>query len=338
MGPLYQQAVDFVLDNASLIPSDPRFRQLATVAAGEIATLAYADARSSIWKLFQADTDTQLRVRAVMALGGTAAGDPDIVQGLNRFLDSQNSIFSTGKVPDQQVVAAVIQALGKIGDPSSFPVLFTAMNRGYPDQVTTAARNSLLTLKGDFKEMVTGVLKAGLIAEKPAALSMAMETDRLTPEQKGQVAEYALDVALHSGAADNAGKDVLRGLRFDAARALAQRRWSPASALLIEHLDMTIMEFDRGLADKRYLLEAVAALGAIGTHEAAVRLTQYLVLLNSYTEKGRGFDEQIVLTVLDNLGSLGDKIAFDDLMYTQYLNYSAPVKKAARSALDKLKW
>ncbi len=76
----------------------------------------------------------------------------------------------------------------------------------------------------------------------------------------------------------------------------------------------------------------------MSTHEAAVRLTQYLVLLNSYTEKGRGYDEQVVLTLLDNLGILADKVAFDDLMYTQYLNYSAGVKKAARAALDNLKW
>ena len=76
----------------------------------------------------------------------------------------------------------------------------------------------------------------------------------------------------------------------------------------------------------------------MGTHEAAVRLTQYLVLLNSYTEKGQGYDEQIALAVVSNLGKLGDKAAFDDLIYATYLNYSAQVKKAARQALESLKW
>ncbi len=36
MGPLYQQAVDFVTDNASLIPTDARFNQLAAIAAEQI--------------------------------------------------------------------------------------------------------------------------------------------------------------------------------------------------------------------------------------------------------------------------------------------------------------
>jgi hypothetical protein len=76
----------------------------------------------------------------------------------------------------------------------------------------------------------------------------------------------------------------------------------------------------------------------MNTHDAAARLTQYLVLVNSYTEKNKGFDERIVMAIVANLGALGDKVAFDDLMYTQYLSYSPSVKKAARSALDKLKW
>ncbi|MCK5007173.1 MAG: hypothetical protein KAR73_07275, partial [Spirochaetales bacterium] len=79
-------------------------------------------------------------------------------------------------------------------------------------------------------------------------------------------------------------------------------------------------------------------LGAMGTHEAAVRLTQYLVLLNSYTERLREFDNIIVLAVIENLGSLGDKTAFDDLLYAQYLSYSSEIKKAARDALENLKW
>jgi hypothetical protein len=122
------------------------------------------------------------------------------------------------------------------------------------------------------------------------------------------------------------------------ARILRDRAWQAASPLLIEHLDTTIMETDRGLADKGALLEAIASLGIIGTHEAAVRLTQYLVLLNSYTEKGKGYDEQVAGAVIENLGLLEDKVAFDDLMYTQYLNYSNTIKKAARAALERLRW
>jgi hypothetical protein len=131
---------------------------------------------------------------------------------------------------------------------------------------------------------------------------------------------------------------VLRDIRFQAAAALGARKWSHAIGLLVEHLDMSIGEFDKGLVDRNHLLDAIGNLGATNTHDAAVRLTQLLVLINSYTEKGKAYDDPVVFAVLQNLGALGDKVAFDDLMYTQYLNYSTGVKKAARTALDKLKW
>jgi hypothetical protein len=212
------------------------------------------------------------------------------------------------------------------------------MTLGYSEEMIGIARAALFSLKGDLKDSLLAVVRARPYAEKKAALQMALESDRLSEEQKGQIAELALDIGVRTVAADVPGRTALRELRFAAARALGDRKWSRATSLLIEHLDATIGEYDKGLADRRYLIEAAAALGAAGTHEAAVRLTQYLLLVNSYTEKAKGYDEQVVMAIIAALGRLGDRVAFDDLMYTQYLGYSAPVKKAAREALEKLKW
>ncbi len=338
MGPLFQQAVDFVTDNASLIPTDARFNQLAGIGAEQLGVVGYASARDSVWKLFQAGVDSETLGKAATSLGVLGAGDADTIANLNRYVDSQNVLFASGKTPDMIVVAACFKALGKLGDPRSFPILFSAMNLGYPDKVAAMAKDALMAIKGDFKEMLLGVMKDRPLGEKKLALSMALDSDKLNDEQKAQVAEFALDIGLHSSVSDAASKGVLRDIRFQAAASLGARKWSHASGLLIEHLDMSIGEFDKGLVDRNHLLDAIGTVGATNTHEAAVRLTQFLVLLNSYTEKGKAYDEQIVFSVLLNLGNLGDKVAFDDLMYTQYLNYSAPVKKAARAALDKLKW
>jgi hypothetical protein len=70
-----------------------------------------------------------------------------------------------------------------------------------------------------------------------------------------------------------------------------------------------------------------------------VRLTQYLVQINAYTERVREFDSTIVLAVIENLGQLGDKVAFDDLQYVEYLkSYSPEVLAAARKVRASLKW
>lgn len=338
MGPLYVLAIDFVTDNGSLIATDARFSQLAAIAAEQVGVIKYGPAKASLLKLFQVDSDTQTLSNAATALGIIGAGDAEIVGNLNAYVETQNNLFAGGKQPDIVVLSAVLQALGRLGDPTSFPILFSAMNLGYSDKTTAAARDALLSVKGDFQALLTSVIKDRPLGEKRLALQMALASDKLSSDQKAQVAEFALDVSLHTSAADAATRTGFRDMRFVSARAVGDRTWAPAAPLLIEHLDTTIGEFDRGLVDTNHLLDAIGTLGATGTHDAAVRLTQYLVLINSYTEKGKAYDEKVVLTILAALGDLGDKVAFDDLMYTLYLNYPASVKKAARASLDKLKW
>ena len=336
-GPLYTQAVDYLVDNGTLLPTNQKLRQLAFVAADQSAKTAYVPARRSLLKLFLADSEPQVRIRLADALGIVAVGDSEVISGINRFLYTENSNFAAGNRSDPQVMSAVVRALGKLRDPSSFPALFTAMNIGYSTAISSEARDALLSVKGDLKDCFIGVIESAPILEKRKALEMALQTDSLSNDQKGRVAERALAVALHEAASDQAGKNALRQMRMASAIALGERNQSSATPLLSENLDMTILEFDRGLTDKRSLLEAVSALGSMESHDAAVRLTQFLALINSYTERGKAYDEQVVLTVVGSLGTLSDRVASDDLKYALYLKYPASVLKLAQESLDKLK-
>jgi HEAT repeat protein len=338
LGPLYRQAVDYVLDNFTLIDTDQRFRQLAILAMDYMEAVGYVEGRYSVQKLFGSDDDTGVRIGCLEALGTLARGDEEVIEYLNVWLGNQNTLFQSGKVPDIYVISAAVRSLGRLGDQSSFPVLFTTMILGYTEDINRAAREALFGLSGDLKENMIGILKDSEVAEKKLALQISLETDRLDDQQKGEIAEFAMDVGLHTAAVDNPSRQIARDIRYLAAAALTQRKWSNATDLAVEHFDTVLLEYDRGLTDKRRVVEAVDCLGAMGTHEAAVRLTQYLVLLNSYTERLQEFDNAIVLAVVKNLGRLGDKTAFDDLLYTQYLSYSSEIKKAAKDALENLRW
>ncbi len=93
MGPLFQQAVDFVTDNASLIPTDARFNQLAAIGAEQIGVVGYTAGKDSVWKLFTVTPDSVTLVKAAVALGVVGVGDPDTVTNLNRYVDSQNCVL-----------------------------------------------------------------------------------------------------------------------------------------------------------------------------------------------------------------------------------------------------
>jgi hypothetical protein len=46
----------------------------------------------------------------------------------------------------------------------------------------------------------------------------------------------------------------------------------------------------------------------------------------------------VLLAVIESLGALGDKAAFDNLLYVTYLPYPETITTAARTALAGLKW
>lgn len=338
LGPLYLETLDYVLSNTALIPADGRLRQMVVLAAGQIKESGYTAARYSLWDLFEADQDSLFRVGILNSLGVVGKGDPAIIQELNRWLEAQNIFYISGKKPDFQVLKACIEALAGIGDTSSFPPIFSAVNIGYPSEIATLSKNTLLEIEGDLDQNLKGIIKNQPIADKKMALVMALEHEGLEDDRKAEVAEFAMDIALHMGLTDAGQRAIAREIRFEAAKALMERKWSRATPLAIEHFNATLLEYERGVSTKNSFLEAIATLGSMRSHDAAVRLTQYLVLLNSYSEKGKSGDGQIILAVIVNLGGLGDKIAFDDLMYVGYLNYTSQIKKAARKSLENLKW
>ncbi len=337
LGPLYEKAVQFVLDNQDLLSTDPAMRQLAMQAVRLIGASGYTEAKYELWDLFKVFDDPQVRVQAMESLGLIGKGDQRLIEQINAWLSSQNTLFLTGQKPDLRVLGASIDALGNIGDPSSFPIIFSAMSLSYSDDITARARNAMYEIEGDFKELIIRVLEQNAIREKLAALQLALTEERLTGDEKGQIAEKALEVGLQTTTPDISERAQLREMRYAAVRALTERNWSRATPLMIRHFDITVLEYERGIARKSNFLEAIAGLGSMAAREAAVRLNLYLDLLNTYKEQERPVDEQILLAVIRNLGELGDKLATDNLLYVGYLNYSQTVKNAAREAINNLK-
>lgn len=338
LGPLYLQAVDFVLANHPLLADEPRYRVLAVSALDLLRAAGFSAARDSVWDLFATDGSSEVRAACLRCLGVIARGDPGIVRNINLWLQSQNAALQAGQAPDEAVAAAAVQALSALGDPSSFAILFSTMNLRYSAETTGLAREALQSIPGDYPALFLEVMRNSPLPEKLAALELALGAGRLSESDKGRIAESALEAGLHSAAEDGPSRTAARELRFLAARALSQRTWSKATPLAIEHFDAVLLEYERGQTDRQYFLEAVELLGNCGTHEAAVRLTQYLILLNAYTERLRQSDGEIVLAVIQGLGKLGDKVAFDDLMHVEYLDYSIEIKAAARKVRSSLRW
>ncbi len=337
MGPLYQQAVEFILDNIRTLKDDSAAQELTVLAVNLVGMHNHRPAAGLIWKLFESTETVRIRVAIMSALGTIAEGNAELITRLNTWMAAQNNAMRSGGFVERQVVAECVVTLGKVGNDSSYGLLFSASFLKYSDDITYKATEAMDNLKGDYVESISKVIEQNSPAEKLEALQRASEREGLENSQKAEVAMKALSFGLDSRVSSEENESLLRELRYVAVQKLTELQWSEASDLVIRHFNQTVVEVDRGLSSNSSLLEAVACLGSMGTHEAAVRLSLYLEVLNAYVENGQPVDTQTALAVVSNLGELGDRVAFDYLLYTGYLDYAAPVKRAAREALNKLK-
>jgi len=339
IGELYEFALRFILSNGEYLKDDPDMIALVSAAAKGAGTGGNTASVKSLWDLFLMFPDSRSRSEILGALGSLGKGNNELIGNLNRFLADQNDSFRSGHDQDYPVLGACIAALGALGDTSSFPFLFSAITAGYPQTVTQETLRALESIQGDYKDYLLGVIRNNPFPEKAAAFRIGAYNERLSPAERAELAQAALEVSLNaitntggnSGPAESA-------LRYDAVTVLARFQWTPASPAVIQNFYQVQKDYANGIVPKERLLEAISCLGVMGTSEAAQALALQLGYINSQTEKSGEYDEALVLALVSALGDLGDKSAFDYLLYISYLNYPDKIQAAARDALNRLKW
>lgn len=338
MGPLYEFALNFVLQYEALLSDDPDMVNLAVNASRGLRESAYTNGTDVLWKIFLSCKDSVTRVEALQGLAVLGKGNAVVVDNLNQYILEQNNLHTAGMLPEYPVLSACISALGELGAEQSFPVLFATMITDYPDQIKREAANSLSLLQGDYKAFLMGVIKNNPPQEKLAAFRAALNTIKFSPDDLGELSEAALSITLEPLSFTAAGEAVLAELRYAAVRQITGLKWIRALDLSIKNFYLVQEDYSTGKAEKEYLIDAIKCLGVMASPAAAQNLALYLGLLNSQMERTGQFDEDITMAIIQVLGDVGDKISFDYLLYMSYLSYPETIQNAAKEALAKLKW
>ncbi|MBU8914233.1 MAG: hypothetical protein KOO61_09435 [Spirochaetales bacterium] len=334
LGPLYVQALQYALANSGRLGSDIVLQKIGLLAIEKVGEGLYAPAVTSLWGVFDALDESTTRISVLGVLGDIGEGNAELVLDLNGWVQAQANLFRGGVVPDLQVLNAAVETLGDLGDVSSFPVLLDVQLAQISDRITDMAGGSLRGLAGDYVQLGIQTINRRTISNQLAALNFFLDDPDLDDEDRAVLATGVLSQAVRTATRGGVEQEALQEVRFRAAQELVDIPHEDAADSLIRHFNLTFRSYDRGLITKAWVLDAIAALGNTGSDAAAVRLAQFLDLLNTYTETSRPYDAQISLATVTSLGRLGDLVAYDALFYVTMLNYPASVKDAARSALD----
>jgi hypothetical protein len=338
IGPLYEFALRFALANADILGDDPEMIHLAGVAAKGAGSAGFKETLDTLWEVFSSYRDSRTRVAIFGALEVLGKGNGRVIENLNQYLDSQNKLFHSGTIPDYPALSACVAALAQLGDSSSFPALFAAVTAGYPENITGEIAGALNSIPGNYLRFLLNIILKNPPAEKLAAFKAGISGRRFSPAEQGQLAEAALEQGLSYFPGTAGEIAILSEMRYESALTLTRLRWSRASAQAVRHFYRVQTDFQQGIAPRERFLEAIHCLGAMGTSEAALALGLQLGLYNAQTEKTGGYDEDLTLALVGSLGRIGDKSAFDYLLYISYLPYTDQIQAAAKEALNRLRW
>jgi hypothetical protein len=293
-----------------------------------------------LWELFTIFRDTLSRVEILNALGGLGKDNISIIENLHQYLTGQNNYFRSGMIPDYPTLEACITALGNLGDGSSFPVLFTAMTAGYSQSITEKAAKALEQLGGDYKQYIINVIERNPPVDKLAAFRLGADNAKLTEAERGDLAETALEVSLAYSSGEGAAEAAAEAaaLRYEAVALLSKLKWIRASPLVTQNFYEVLTDYSAGAAPKDRLIESIDCMGAMGNSDAASALALQLGYFNSQTERSGSYDADVIVALIRALGQIGDKVAFDHLLFVSYLGYPEQIQTAAREALNRLKW
>lgn len=339
MIPLFSDAFDFILEYRPVLGNDSQLIDLAVTAATKCAQWNDGTILPKVMKTFLEFPESRVRIACLDTFALLSAGKPEGVKDLNDWFSAQLTSASPSTAADTATLIACAKTLGKIASPSSFTVLFSAATSSLDSGLVQASKKALNSINAGYAAHITGIFETRRLQASYAAFGFARERTDLPAEDRGIIAQTAFSLALDSlGTAKGADLQTARNLLSESLASLTDLAWSPSSPEVVKYFYQVQGDYKNGTADAASFIPVIRAMGALGTTESAQALSIFLGLLNSETEQKKTYNEQLMLAIIKALGDLGDKTAFDYLLYVGYLDYPETVKKASRDALARLQW
>ena len=328
---LSQKAIDFVLENNDIIGTDRDMDGLAVAAVlslpndyvyglSETEKTKVLEKFINLFEKFSRSNTVQIAVQSkVLSLKDNINTSP-FTEVLNKFLQSSTVLSS-----DSSLLKSVINSLGFIGNNISFSILYNNLN----DKRYSAYYPEIeQTIKKLIPVSMNEVLQ--IIHSHDAA-----NTQRIF----NLVKEAEISTTNLCEISENILKDSpLISLKFDALAILNSHKWTRASNSVLTFFASAQTDFQNELVTEDQFVNLIESLVNISPLDAVTPLIKYLGELNQQLEYNNTVAQNVVLAVINSLGAIGDKQAFDSLLSVTYLNYPEPVLSAARQALAGLRW
>ena len=328
---LSQKAIDFVLENNEITGTDRDMDGLAVAAVlslpnDYVSGLSEADKNQvmskfiQLFEKFSKSNTVQIAVQSkVLALKDHMNTDA-FTDVLNKFLQSSSVLSS-----DSSLLKSVINSLGFIGNNISFSILYNNLNDKRYSAYYPEIEQTIKKLIPVSMNEVLAIVHSKDSANTQRIFNLVKQAN-ITTNNLCEIAENILN------------DSPLISLKFEALEILNKNKWTRASNSVLLFFANAQKDFQNQLITEDQFVTLINSLVNISPLDAVNPLIKYLGELNQQLEYNNTVAQKVVLAVINSLGAIGDKSAFDSLLSVTYLNYPEQVLSAARQALAGLRW
>ena len=329
---IFLSSMDFVVAYGEILKNDESMIQLAKITVENLKKVDKNKVPSFLIDLFPL-YNSEIIINSIL----------NTIENL-QINDSKINILlkdyglSLLENPQEKAMGLLVSTMEQIDDSTFFPVLFKyAASSNIPESVRNQSESVISGFVERYKTDMVSIIENGSLSEKHLALKIVLNNEKNSDFLRAEIAEKALQVSIINIGDTNQKKELI-DFQLSAIRELRRVGWTRSTDLVVRFFNFARSEYENeSLAEDDYI-EIISCVEELATSKASSILSDYLAYFNSQTEQGISCSESVVLAVINALGNLGNKTAFDNLLYVGYLSYSEEIIEASRVALAGLKF
>ena len=339
-----EQAVNFCLENKALLGNDRELDGLAVAAIlsfspesvkklTDLQKQKLTDNFISLFASFNKSSTVQIAVISKTVILKDCVPSAPFTALLNSYLKTTDI-----KNADSGVFKACISALESIGNDESFKILYDFLNDNNYSAYNKEIEKTTIALIPNAMDTVLALLDDADMKKIASVFALAQKNSQISKKNLCEISEKVLSVSilLLDNSSGTSAENIK--IQLSALDILSQNNWTRASAPTLSYFQTSKKLYEKRNMSEEQFKTVITSLRNIAPLDAVTPLIGYLEELNGRTEKGNVVSSEIALAVINTLGAIGDKAAFDSLLAVTYLNYEESVLTAARDALSGLRW
>ena len=339
-----EKAVSFCLENKELLGNDRELDGLAVAAIlsyspdvvkkqTDLQKQKLTENFISLFASFNKSSTVQIAVISkAVALKDSVPSAP-FTALLNSYLKTTDV-----KTADTGVFKTCVSALEAIGNDESFKLLYDFLNDSNYSAYKKEIEKTTIALIPNAMDEVLALLNDADMKKVASVFALVQKNSEISAKNLCEISEKVLSVSILL--LDNSSGTSAENIKVQltALDILSQNSWTRASASALSYFQTSKKLYEKRNMNEDQFKTVITSLRNIAPLDAVSPLISYLEELNDRTEQGNTVSSEIALAVINTLGAIGDKSAFDSLLAVTYLNYEESVLTAAREALSGLRW